>query len=293
MAGFVTSPFVDFWRKLPLLIRAVLSGLFVFAIVGSVVMWLVMVFIPAPWSIFVMGIVLWVYWQVVSGRWWFGRSVIAGREYCRATTLSAGVGLWSMIAALLIVAVLQAGFVVTFRIIEFPSRLWTLAYDLTAVPVWIAWLFVIMAALTAGLTEEVGFRGYMQVPLEKHYGAPIGIGLVSIVFVVFHLHQTWAPSVLLLLIVVSAMWGSLAYTSGSLIPGIISHTVADIINFSYWWTDVAGSFDKRPISETGFDVHFFIWLMILGVSILLFALSMRKIQAKRHTRRKENDPDGT
>jgi membrane protease YdiL (CAAX protease family) len=182
---------------------------------------------------------------------------------------------------MLVVVVMESGFVITFRILKFPAEAWALGYDFSAVPLWLAWLLIVMAALVAGITEEVGFRGYMQVPLEKRYGSVVGITIVSIVFIVSHLNQAWAPPVLFLLFAISVMWGILAYTSGSLIPGIISHTVADIFNFSYWWTDVAGRFDKRPIAETGIDAHFVVWVLIFVASVALFSWAARKTLAAR------------
>ena len=77
------------------------------------------------------------------------------------------------------------------------------------------------------------------------------------------------------------MWGILAYASGSLIPGIISHTVADIFNFSYWWTDVAGRFDKQLITVTGIDSHFIVWFLILVSSAVLFSWAASKTLAAR------------
>ena len=122
----------------------------------------------------------------------------------------------------------------------------------------------------------------MQVPLEKRYGPTAGIAIVSIMFVVLHLNQAWAPPVLILLLIIGAMWGIMAYTSGSLLPAIISHAVADIFNFSYWWTDLAGRFDKLPVAETGFDTHFIVWVLIFVVSIALFVWSARKTLAARN-----------
>jgi membrane protease YdiL (CAAX protease family) len=142
-------------------------------------------------------------------------------------------------------------------------------------------MFIVMAALVAGITEEVGFRGYMQVPLEKHYGPATGIIIVSAVFVIFHLNQAWAPPVLIQMFAVSALWGTLAYTSGSLIPGMISHVVADIFNFSYWWTDLAGTFDRRPVAETGIDRHTIVWALVLAVSVALFSWAARRTLAAR------------
>ena len=50
--------------------------------------------------------------------------------------------------------------------------------DYKAFPLWQIWLYIILTASVAGITEEVGFRGYMQTPLEKRYGPVKGIVLV-------------------------------------------------------------------------------------------------------------------
>lgn len=133
----------------------------------------------------------------------------------------------------------------------------------------------------AGICEETGFRGYMQVPLEKHFGPGVGITIVSILFVIFHLNQAWAPPMLFPLFALSAMMGILAYTFGSLIPPMIGHTIIDVFNFSYWWSDVAGSFERRPIAETGFDLHFITWVLILVVAAALFVWTARKLMDVR------------
>jgi len=245
-----TSLIVRFWERIPIVARAIVVGFLVFAIVGSVAWTAIVILIPAPWSIGAMAIVLWVYLRYVSGSWWPKATTESRRARFRATKLPMRVWKWSLIAALLAAVLLESSLVVAFRIIEFPAEAWALAYDFADAPIWQVWLFILMAALVAGITEEVGFRGYMQVPLEGRYGPAIGITIVSIVFVVAHLNQAWAGGggILIMLFGISAVWGVLARVSGSLIPGIVSHTVADIANFSYWWTDVAGAFDKRPIT---------------------------------------------
>jgi membrane protease YdiL (CAAX protease family) len=204
----------------------------------------------------------------------------------RETKLPIGVWKWSLIAALLAVVVVQSFGVLHFRITEFPADS-PPVFDLADLPIWQTWLFILMGAAVAGITEEVGFRGYMQVPLERRYSPAVGITITSIVFVVFHLNQAWASGIGILIIILAGgvMWGVLALVSGSLIPAMISHTITDIINFSYWWTDVAGAFDKRPIGETGVDTHFIVWLAILVISIVLFVLVARKtLTARQETR---------
>ena len=275
------SAIIKFWQRIPVLIRAIVSGLLVFGIVGNVVWLGVVTLIPPPWSLVIMIGVLWIYWMYFSGKWWPKTTAATRSESFRASKLSIGTWKWSLITALIIVVAIQSSLVITFRFVEFPSDAWALGFDYKAIPIWLVWLYIILMASVAGITEEVGFRGYMQVPLEKRYNTTAGIVIVSVMFVVLHFNQAWAPYVLIHLFVIGVMWGILAYTSGSLIPAIISHTVADIFNFSYWWTDIAGTFNKRPIAETGIDIHFISWLLILIVSIALFSWAARKTMITR------------
>ena len=133
-----------------------------------------------------------------------------------------------------------------------------------------------MSSLVAGICEETGFRGYMQVPLEKRYGPATSIAAASIVFVLTHLHRAWALPILIHLFAMSVMLGSLAYASGSLIPGMLGHTVMDIFNFSFWWSDLAGTFGRQTIAESGFDAHFVVWLVILVASLAAFLFATRR-----------------
>jgi membrane protease YdiL (CAAX protease family) len=276
----VDSAVIRFWRRIPVLIRAIVAGLVVFEIgVGA---WLVLAaFVPAPWSIVIMGGVLWAYWKYFGGSWWPKSTAEVRRNRFRATRMPATVWKWSLLAAMFFVVVVQSSFVVTFRLIEFPAEAFAAAYRFGEAPVWLAWLAIIMASLVAGICEEIGFRGYMQVPLEKRYGSIVGITIVSIVFVGSHLNQAWAPPILFHIFAISAMLGVLAYVSGSLIPGIIGHAVMDIPNFAYWWTDVAGTFDKRPIAETGIDAHLVVWVLLFVASLALFIWAARKTLAAR------------
>jgi len=275
------SAFNRIWLRIPIVIRAIVIGFLVFEI--GVVAWVVIVapFVPAPWSIPIMGGVLWLYWKYFSGSWWPKTTAEARRNSFRDVKISASVWKWSLLAAIFFVVIVQSGFVVTFRIIEFPAETFTAEYYFDPLPLWLAWLFIITSSLVAGICEETGFRGYMQVPLEKRYGPAVAITIVSIMFLVTHLHQAWALPILFHVFAMSMLLGILAYASGSLIPSMLGHTVMDIFNFSYWWSDVAGKFEQRPISETGIDSHFILWVLVLVVSIAIFSWSARKILQAR------------
>jgi hypothetical protein len=66
-----------------------------------------------------------------------------------------------------------------------------------------------------------------------------------------------------------------------LIPGIVAHVVLDVFNFAYWWSDVAGRFEKRPLAETGIDAHFVVWSLVLGASLALLVWTLYKTHAAR------------
>ncbi|HAY84056.1 MAG TPA: hypothetical protein DCY42_03770, partial [Chloroflexi bacterium] len=64
-------------------------------------------------------------------------------------------------------------------------------------------------------------------------------------------------------------------------PGIIAHFVVDIFNFSYWWSNLAGEFNYRPIAETGMDGHFLVWLGVFISSLVLMLWVIGKTKQAR------------
>jgi membrane protease YdiL (CAAX protease family) len=271
---------VRLWQRTPVVIQAIVVGSLVTEV--GVLAWLAtLALVPGLWPIVVMGGLLWLYCKYWSGSWWPRATAQARRDRFRALKLPTGVWTWGLAAALLFVVVAQSSLVLTFRIIEFPAELFAYGYNYNSIPVWAAWAFIVMSALAAGICEEIGFRGYMQVPLEKRYGPGVAITIVSLMFLVLHLNQAWAPAVLLHLFALGALFGILAYASDSLIPSIIAHVVLDVVLFSYWWSDVAGRFERQTITETGIDTHFVLWSLIFGASIALFFWAAHKTRAVR------------
>jgi len=273
------SGLANIWQRIPVLIRAIVSGIFV-TFVGVGVWLLFLAVIPAPWSVIAMGGYLWLYWKYFSGSWWPRFTAEARSKNFRAIKLSADIWKWGLAGAFLYVAVSQSTVVLTLRLFEFPAEA-SADYGLDALPVWEAWIIIIMASLVAGICEETGFRGYMQVPLEERYGPVAGITIVSILFTVFHLNQAWAGPVLLQIFALGVLFGILAYASGSLIPSIIGHTIMDIFNFAFWWTDLGGKFEIQTIAVTGIDPLFITAVIVFVASLALFFWVARKMVAVR------------
>lgn len=281
------SKVIEFWHRIPTLIQSLIL-MFGVTLIGTLSWMALFTFVPVPWSLFIMVGVLFLFCLFFSGRWGHGLSKKTRRNYFRTVKMPPAKLAWGVGAAILFVIISQSTLVVTFRIIEFPAALFTL-YSVQGLPLWIVWFGIIMASLVAGVCEEIGFRGYGQVPLEKRYGAKWSIMIVSIAFILLHLNQTWLPPLLIQGIFLAIFLGLLAYLTGSLIPSIIAHTVMDIFNFSFWWSDALGTFVERPIYVTGIDFSFIFWVSLLVISLTLFLLILLKLNTLRK-RELENKP---
>jgi len=274
------SGLTKIWRQMPVLLKAILMIALV-GIVGANGISVFLAALPMPLSLIAMIAYLFLYWKFFSGSWGPKKTAETRKKYFRAGSLSPKLWKWSLLLAALFVLVFQSSLVVTFRLVQFPADRFSQGFGLESQPLWMAWAVILIAALSAGLTEETGFRGYGLVPLQKRYGQVLANIMISGMFVVFHLNQAWAPPLLLHLFILSFMMGEIAYATGSLLPGIIAHTVLDIVNFSYWWTDIAGRFDYQPIAITGIDLHFLVWSVLFIVSGVFLVLGLGKIKAVR------------
>lgn len=225
---------------------------------SGIILWTIdFTYLRVPLAAALMAGILWLYWKYFSGRWPARRAGSFRKSRFRLLQLSAGTWKKSLLAGLCIVLVLEMGLAITFRLIPFPEPAFKTQYKiLDSLPGWQAWLLVLISSLVAGICEETGFRGYMQVPLEKQFGMLPSILLVSAAFVLLHLGKTWAFAIIPLIFLTSVLLGLLASRCGSLVPGILAHSVFDVINFSYWWSHLAGNFDRPTIFRSGLDLHF-------------------------------------
>lgn len=277
--GEKKSTISKIWNKAPLIIRAIILG-FTISTIGVLTWSVLATFVPLPWSFILMMAFLWFYIKYLSGSWNPKHTKQFRKQNFRNPKLSLNAWLLSIVGIILIILIEQSGLIVTFRLMEFPAERFSQEYSfLENVPAWAAWLVVIMISAVAGICEEIGFRGYMQVPLEKKYGPLMAISIGSIIFVIVHLHQAWSGPIIFQIFFISVLFGSIAYYSNSLIPGIIAHFIMDICNFSFWWSKLGHQFDKKTILETGIDYHFIIWNGTFLISIGLFIYVMSRLKS--------------
>jgi membrane protease YdiL (CAAX protease family) len=84
----------------------------------------------------------------------------------------------------------------------------------------------ILTAITAGICEEIIFRGYFQKQFCAWTGnVPAGVLLSAAVFGAGHIYQGWRPAIIIA--VYGLLFGILAEMRKSLRPGMITHAWHD------------------------------------------------------------------
>ena len=266
------------WTQLPVWLRAILAGLLIALPAAN--LWPVLLLslgVPLAAVLEVLFLALYLWWAGGGGP---PRTTQATRATSfRRRALSAREWGWAVVAALFFAATIQASLVLLFRLVPFPLAAFRQGNSLSFIPsVSLKWLAVVLAASSAGICEETGFRGYLQRPIEQRYGAFVAILLSSFFFMGVHLNQAWArPELLPIIFGAGALLGLLAWSSGSLIPGMMGHVLMDIGLFAYWWTGIAGDFTARTLTETGMDEPFLIACLAFAVSLCVVLLAIIKL----------------
>lgn len=268
------------WHRVPILIRSLLSGLFVFMTlqVGCNIL-LVANFqvTPAiPWHVPAGLLYLWVAFRYFGGRWSPAATSPSRREALRARRLSVTEWRLASVACAAVSVFIISFAMLNYRLIAIPEE----ATDLSIYPWWTIYPTLIMISMVAGVSEEAGFRGYMQAPLEKRYGAGVAIALTATAFWVIHFNHpsgiTRGPSLLAMGIAL----GALAYASRSIIPPLITHAFADSMVFVGAQSEVGPEWLWSPplLSESGFDGAMTGTVVVAGVSGAMAIIALRHLR---------------
>ena len=187
---------------------------------------------------------------------------------------------WSLVAAVSFAATVHAAIALLFRLVPFPAATFHQGYDISFIPTrGLQWVAVVASAASAGICEEIGFRGYMQQPLEGLYGWRPAVAVSSLLFMLAHLTKGWALIGMVPIVFgAGGLLGMLAWAAGSLVPCMIGHTIMDIGLFGFWWTGLAGTYAARPISETGLDHPFLAVCVTLALCLSVVLVAIRQIR---------------
>ncbi|MCS7170658.1 MAG: CPBP family intramembrane metalloprotease, partial [Candidatus Kapabacteria bacterium] len=93
-----------------------------------------------------------------------------------------------------------------------------------------AWLIALLLAVWIGPAEEVFWRGILQRYLQMRLQPIWGLLVATVLYALVHI---WSgnPPLLLAAFAAGMAWGALFLWTGSLIPGIVSHALWDVLMF--------------------------------------------------------------
>jgi len=278
--------FIRLWGRLPVFLRALVAGMVVFLILqlGQAVMALNLVWRPdIPWITPAVLLFLYLGWRYFAGRGWPNAT-----RGSRATNMRVGQASFGRLAVGMLAAIFTLLFMVGLAIvntslIQFPDASFEPPGFLGELPALSAFTYVLLFSLVAAVSEEAGFRGYMQVPLEKRYGTPIAVAIIALLFWLAHFESASFLHRFPMLFGAGLIAGFLAAYSRSLWPPIFVHFAADTIGF----TTVARLFGSSPlyteetIWETGITPLFVQALGLMALTgLIVLALLVRLSRMK-------------
>lgn len=229
-----------------------------------------------PWAVAVMAVLLWLMWRLLGG-WGAQRTADARRRSLRAVRLPARVFAWAVAAGVLSIIALAGLWIALAQFAPVPARLLP---DYSAYPALTVALVLLMASLVSSLAEEAGFRGYFQGALERAGAGPLAILLAAVVIAPAHaLTQGFVWPVLVFYLCVDVMLGTMAYLTGSIVPGIVVHALGLLVFFTLVWP---GDAIRRVISvgDAGawFWIHLAQTVLFAALALLAFRQVARAVQ---------------
>lgn len=271
----------DLIRRVPRLVRL---GLFAFAltvVAGGV--WAVLVSINlrttrgVPWALGPMAVLLWAMWRYLTGAWGRPVEAAARRRLARAIAVPQRSFLAAMVAGVLSVAALSGLWLVLSQLVRIPGN--SSLQDLSGGPVTTVIPLLAMASLVSACVEEIGFRGYLQGPLESRFGSMAAVALMTVVIAPAHaLTQGWLWPVVVFYLLADTMFGCLAYLTSSTLPGIVVHTVGIFVFFTLIWP---GDQSRRLLTAGGAGPWFWVHagLILLAIPAVLAFLRLARLTA--------------
>jgi membrane protease YdiL (CAAX protease family) len=268
--------------RIPIIIRAVFGGVLIGMIAANV--WpilLLKIGMPTAAGAEIVFLAIYGWWAAGGGP--PARFKSLREDYFRVRSLTIAQWFWGVIAAISFAATVHAAIVLLFRFVPFPTAAFHQGYDFSFMASRSTqWLACIISALSAGVCEETGFRGYMQRPIENRHGPVVAILISSIFFMLIHLTKDWALIGMVPIVFgAGLLLGILARASGTLAFCMLGHWIMDIGLFAYWWTQIAGTFTQRPISQVGIEASFIIECVVFALALFLVLTATARLQRLR------------
>jgi membrane protease YdiL (CAAX protease family) len=253
------------WQRLPAMVRAILVGYLVVQVGGLppaiFLLGNLKLFSTVPWLLPATLVWLWLFWRYCDGHGWPASTAEARRRDLRARALSRQEWFWSLLAGSLGMICVDAIAFLTPRLAEIPREAFKLPLALSALPWWTQVALLVAISAVAGVVEEAGYRGYMLSGIERRHGWSMAILVTGFMFFldhyVSHAYATFA--FLPFFLAVSTLHGLLVYTTRSILPSVVLHTVADLIVIPVQY-GLIGNPSVASVWKEGTDTSF--WILV-------------------------------
>jgi membrane protease YdiL (CAAX protease family) len=283
---------LSLWRRLPVIVRAVLAGA-VMAVAGTLP-WALLVganikYLPSiPWSVPPTVVYLWFFWRYARGEGWPSSTAEARRASHRANDVSGEAwGAAILAGGIGLVAILALQNVMG-RLVALPQQQ---TGDISHLPFLTLLAFLVTSAVVAGVVEETSFRGYMQGPIERRHGVLVAILMTGTLFGFAHFsHPETTLALMPFYIAVGAVYGMLAHLTNSIWPSMVLHAGGNIFAGFALFTGGQSEWgaSRAPaelIWRTGPDAAFWfsllVFLIAAGAAVAAYAglASTRRIRS--------------
>jgi membrane protease YdiL (CAAX protease family) len=131
------------------------------------------------------------------------------------------------------------------------------------------WIFLFLGVvIIAAISEEILFRGFLQVSLEKKGDITRAVILSSVTWTIIHVNPYWAIQIFITGVII----GFLAWRTNSVFPSMIVHAVNNFISLLF----------INHIFEESMDWYYLndhISPVVLVISMAILILSIRRISA--------------
>jgi membrane protease YdiL (CAAX protease family) len=193
-------------------------------------------FLPGlPWAVVPMAIYLWLYWRYIGGRIGSDPGARTRRTLLRANPVPPDAWPMAIVTGLIGFGALLSLVAVMARLVTMPEA--PPMKVPAGMPMPTVVLLLIMSSIVAGVTEEAGFRGYMQGPIERRYGVAVAILVNGAMFGLLHFsnHPAAVVSMLPYYVAVAAVYGGIVWATDSILPSLVLHAGGDVWSLTRLW----------------------------------------------------------
>ena len=261
------------WNKLPAFIKALLIGALLFFPAISIIQVLLFQnlarYSQLPWSFPLVLVLLWLYWRFTTGADKPFKPSADRKNLSMSKLDLSGNLAWIIISIIGLILFTYSAVCLGYVFVDEDTDQFEMIKLFIAAPPQTAIVLVLGLSLTAGIIEEVVFRGYVQTILERHYGIIVSILSTAVIFALLH----FLPAVLIFpYIMVSMAFSFVAFKNRTIVPGVIAHATFDFIAIMLIY------YHPIMVTQEFFEGTIFLNLILCVLSIILLWYSQRKIE---------------